>query len=891
MTNASDGYANIEHYLNWLADPHALTVTNTPVDVDLWIYTGGFTNVSPVYAVNNASNGVVSLVSGHIAHFTPAADFAGLGSFQFSVVTSDSAYTNTVAVLVTPQTQSPGGGANLIWQGDGISNLWAVGSGTNWFNGTNLVAFNTGDTVTFDDTGSNSPAINLSGSLAPAIIYVIADNQDYTFGGGGVLAGSASLFKVGAGNLFINTINTFNGGVTINEGTVQLGDGVSANGSIGGNITNHDTLIFNNPGTVSTSANISGDGLLIKNGAGPLTLTGTQTYTNLTTINAGSLQFSGSIPPGDITNNSSLVLVPPTSTTYANTISGPGTVTTSPAGILTLSGTNTFSGNLTNTSGILLLAQNQAVGSGTVIYTGGAVQVANGVVITNNFTIPTSTSDLSMMCSNGNTGIWAGNVVNLGSGASWRPGSDGGTLIFTGTANMGARNFIVPRGTFQIASSAVISATGGATAFGRDGSAGNRSANVTIRDNATVTLGVCNLGGGDQGGNVTLTIQNNAALNCGANNFDLQNVNRTTAITTLRLNGGTLTVGGFTKTKTSQTNVVNFNGGVLKAGTNNSTFFPGSAAGTSTNVVQAGGAIIDDGGFAIGIASPLLHDPALGATRDGGLTKLGAGTLTLGSFAGNVLETYTGPTAVNAGTLVLALLSSRMTNTASIYVAPGALLDGSPIFNLAVGQTLWGGGSVKGNFVIGSGAVLSPGSNSIGTLTFSNSLTLAAGSTNIFEISKSPFTNDQVKIIGALTNGGTLIVTNVGLMASAAGDTFKLFDAANYHGSFANVVLPSLDPGLAWNKAFLNTAGTISVAAVTPPLIETTTLNNGNLVLSGSGGVPATTFYVLTSTNVTLPLNQWSMLMTNQFDSFGRFAVTNAVNPALPGLFYLLQVP
>ena len=68
---------------------------------------------------------------------------------------------------------------------------------------------------------------------------------------------------------------------------------------------------------------------------------------------------------------------------------------------------------------------------------------------------------------------------------------------------------------------------------------------VTIKDNAVVTLGVCNLGGNQAGGNVTLTIQNNASLSTGANNVDLQNVNRATAVTALRLNGGALTVGGF----------------------------------------------------------------------------------------------------------------------------------------------------------------------------------------------------------------------------------------------------------------------------------------------------------------------------------------------------------
>ena len=51
MALAADGYANIEHYLNWLADPHALTATNTAVDVDLWPYTSGFTNAGPLYSV------------------------------------------------------------------------------------------------------------------------------------------------------------------------------------------------------------------------------------------------------------------------------------------------------------------------------------------------------------------------------------------------------------------------------------------------------------------------------------------------------------------------------------------------------------------------------------------------------------------------------------------------------------------------------------------------------------------------------------------------------------------------------------------------------------------------------------------------------------------------
>jgi autotransporter-associated beta strand protein len=489
-----------------------------------------------------------------------------------------------------------------------------------------------------------------------------------------------------------------------------------------------------------------------------------------------------------------------------------------------------------------------------------------------------------MAGTNNNTGTWAGNVYTSG-GASWRPGSDGGTLIFTGNALLGAGNFIMPRGTLQIASNAVISATGTATALGRDGSAGNRSANVTIRDNATVTFGVCSMGGGDQGGNITVTIQNNASLSCGANNFDLQDVNRSTAVTFLKLNGGAMTVGGFTKTKTSQTNSVSFNGGVLKAGANNSSFLP--VLNLSTNIVQAGGAIIDDGGFAITLAAQLIHDPALGAAMDGGLTKLDTGTLTLATN-----ETYTGPTVINAGTLALSGNGSIASST-NIYIGSGASFNFTAAggsLTLGNGRTLWGGGSVSGNFTFGSGAILAPGSNSIGTLTFSNSLTLASGGTNIFEISHSPLTNDSVAVSGALTNGGTLIVTNTGGTQLAAGDTFKLFGAAGYNGTFSSVKLPPLPVGLAWNTNSLNTGGVISIVLTTTPVIGSISISGSGVGLRGTGGVGSAYFILLASTNIATPLAGWVPLLTNQFDGSGNFNFTNGLNTNWPQSFYRLQL-
>lgn len=887
-TMAPDGYMNIEHYLNWLGGLHALTATNTAVDVDLWQYTIGFTNASPVFSVGNGSNGVVTLTGGHIAHFVPAANFYGLAAFQFSVVTADSSYTDTVSTVVTPMQLSFGVGASLTWAGDGVSNIWDAGVTTNWFNGTNNVAFNPGDMVTFDDSGADAPAINLSGSLSAGAINVIADEQDYTFGGAGVLSGLATMYKVGAGNLFINTTNTFSGGVTIQEGNVQLGDGISANGSIVGNITNNDTLIYANPGTLASSVNISGSGVLIKNAPGSLTLSGTQTYTNLTTINAGTLQFSGTVPASDMVDNGSLIFAP-ASLNYGNAISGSGPLTAAATGIMLFSGANTFTGNLTNNSGVLVLSNNQAAGAGAVVYNAGYVVVGNGITITNNYNIPGSAdNDLCMMATNTGTGIWAGNVIIAGSG-QWRPGSDGGTLEFLGSAVMGSHIFLVPRGAMIFASNAVVSST--VSGFlGRDSSGNKRSLNLTVRDNASVAMAGCSFGGGKVGSSVTITVQNNAVLNLGST-VDLHNIANSAAVSTVRLNGGTFIAGGFTKTDTSYTNIIDFNGGTLKAYAGNTAFLPAFTATTSTNLVQAGGAIIDDGGFAITIAAVLLHDPALGTTPDAGLTKLDTGTLTL-----TASETYTGPTLVNAGTLALSG-SGAIAGSTNLYVGSGAIFDASGTasggFTLGAGHTLFGNGSINGNFTVGAVAIVAPGSNLIGALTFNNALTLAAGSTNIFAVSHLPLTNDTANVAGALTINGTLIITNSGANALAAGDTFKLFAAASYSGTFSNIILPSLNAGLAWNTNALNTAGMISVvstALVTPPDFGNLSISGSSLIFSGSNGMPSANFYLLTTTNLATPLTNWTRLLTNQFDGNGNFNFTNPAGTN-PGSFYRLQLP
>jgi len=104
MQMANDGYALIEHYINWLAVPHARTTVDTPVDVDLSSYSLGFSEVSPTFSVSAAANGSVQLLSdGHTAEFTPGAGLYGLAAFDFEVTGSDdSSYQTRVVVLLEP---------------------------------------------------------------------------------------------------------------------------------------------------------------------------------------------------------------------------------------------------------------------------------------------------------------------------------------------------------------------------------------------------------------------------------------------------------------------------------------------------------------------------------------------------------------------------------------------------------------------------------------------------------------------------------------------------------------------------------------------------------------------------------------------------------------------
>jgi len=307
-----------------------------------------------------------------------------------------------------------------------------------------------------------------------------------------------------------------------------------------------------------------------------------------------------------------------------------------------------------------------------------------------------------------------------------------------------------------------------------------------------------------------------------------------------------------------------------------------NASGQTTDIGELGGAsgaFIDAGNGASTnptwrIGAKNTTNTYAGYIGNSGVTsliKVGTGTLTLTGT-----NSYSGGTTISGGMLLVNNLIGSGSGSGSVTVASGGTLGGT--------------GIISGAVAVNSGGGFAPG-NPLGTLTISNNLTLAGGSTTFMQIEHSPLTNSAVKVSGTLVQAGTLNVTNVSGIAFAVGDSFKLFNAAGYSGSFASFYLPSLSAGLGWNTSALNTSGILSVVVNAKPVIGNISIFPGGLSLSGSGGVASANFYLLASTNLVTPLTNWTLLTTNQFDTNGNFNFTNTMNTNSPQSFYLLELP
>ncbi len=226
------------------------------------------------------------------------------------------------------------------------------------------------DTVRFDDTSTNLNDVQLIGQLQPGSITVDA-TRNYKFAGAGSIAGGAGLTKSGAGTLTLATNNTYTGQTDINAGTLQVGDG-GTSGSLGtGAINNNGVLIFNRSDALAITTAINGAGEVRQNGAGTLTLSGTNSYGGGLTVNSGAVRLANTAAQGTgaiAVNGGTLVL--------GGNLSNPITLN---GGILGTAGNTTMSGDLTVTapSTVVIGDPQNLANAGEMILTGSLLGTGN----------------------------------------------------------------------------------------------------------------------------------------------------------------------------------------------------------------------------------------------------------------------------------------------------------------------------------------------------------------------------------------------------------------------------------------------------------------------------------------------------------------------------------
>ena len=312
--------------------------------------------------------------------------------------------------------------------------------------------------------------------------------------------------------------------------------------------------------------------------------------------------------------------------------------------------------------------------------------------------------------------------------------------------------------------------------------------------------------------------------------------------------------------------------------------------------------------FSLGRVDALVDTLSVGVSQ----TSTGAnssGTLTFSSGAINVntlkigVQSANGATSAGAGHVNITGTNALLVVNATMTL--GATSGGAGAAN-SFGTLNVSGGSVQANAIAaGAGSV----SNSIavnnGSLTVTNTIgssTSGIGNVALTNATLQFFvTNGQVNLWATnLATGGASNTLDIASLP-AIGTRPAQFQLIKYTGGIGgagwNFTLGSLPSGGTNYGGYISNnvaAGSVDLLAVQFP-------TNGpefggvkwagtNLVFSGSNGVINWPYYVLASTNLALPLNQWARVATNVFDGAGGFVFTNSATTGQSRRFYRLQL-
>jgi fibronectin-binding autotransporter adhesin len=821
-------------------------------------------------------------------------------------------------ILTCLLTSSTAFAAPLYWDAGATGGSSLGGSGnwdTNtalWFNNVLDVVWTNGSDAYFEGTAGT---VTLVDNVTAADLYFTNATGNYfitnatgaevlTMGntidtGGGEhtiaapIANSSTLNKNGAGRLHLPVDNslTFTGNLNVNQGEVSIETNTAAGITTSITVANGAALEFNSINTNDyynlNNITVSGSGVT-NNGA----LVGVSGYTILD----GTLALDGpttiNVPSGELiydANGTEAQGAPITSTGSYNVIAeGAGIFYNGSTGFeigtgsLTIVGPLTFYQYVLGSESANMIFQNVVVQSnatyevegdddfGTVpsalmttnmVLNGGTLASFGSYTMNTNRGITVTTNGGSILNASGtyiSGNIYSSNTwVSIGGAGSQRPGGAAGTTYGIVNLGTGGINKVgtgdlnnTYAGTF-IFSNLVIS--GGSFSEQYDSGVGPDAGLGAVPSTFTPTNIVFN--GGSLHADHSYYMSPTRGITITTNNGSMEEVTGSGHLYVMPVitGPGTLTIisgGSGAQVVLCATNT--YTGGTIINSSAN------CAIGTNTTSGTLPGNVTDNGSLTFNLAGSSVYPGQISGS--GTLVNTGSGVVTLTGS-----NTYTGITTVSGGTL---------------------LLDGtnaSSAISVSSGATLGGTGALGGTVTVNAGGTLALGS---GTLSVSNNVSIVGNVSVSVNSSASPSSGTAI-VTGTLANSGsgTVSVSNAG-PALAPGNTFQLFSQPVSGGNTLTVS----GGGVVWANN-LAASGSISVVSLeSKPVINSVSLSGKSFVFSGTNGATGGGYYVLATTNLTLPLSSWTPVQTNTFGANGVFSFTNTIVPGVPIEFYLLKL-
>ncbi len=757
----------------------------------------------------------------------------GNGTTDSSIATSASVTNNSALVFNVLSSSAYGnaisGSGTLTKLGSGTLTLTgsnSYGGGTTLSNG--IVSFANGSlgttgAVTMNGgtlqwaTG-NTQDISTRLTLVAATVATLDTNgNNVTLGtafGGGT---TGSLVKSGSGTLTLSGANTYTGGTTLTNGVLSFannglgttgaitmnGGTLQWNGSNTQDISSRLTMVAATATTLDTNGNNitlgtafggTTSALLTKTGSGTLTLSGANTYTGTTTVNAGTLVVNAK--SGDVAyvvnNGATLMVGYSTGGGYASTglkINGDGVSATTG---LYLKGGTTYNsqGQIQLLTGPTTIRQygTGLAAIGTFDVNGDGIlstAAASGSVIDSNIKMVSSGFGMSVTVDAGANTATGDLVINgaldVGNMGFYKRG--GGSLLLNGVATTSNVALKLQGGTVitgtnnAIGTNAALNISGGAklvlngfsqnvASLSNDGSivGGSSTLSTLTVNNTNASTSSTGLGGAGSNEN------NLALVKSGTGTMTLSASNTYTGGTTVT--NGVLTAGNVNALGTGDITV---NGGTLDL----STYSPTAGIVTLTGGAITGSGTLTGSSYALSGGTLSAKIGGSGAmTVTGSTTVSGANTgysgavgVTGGTLTvGDVSALGSGAVTVNGGTLNLGGLA--VTNAIDFQSGSLTNVGGATETNVKLGATLntngltiggttnvLAGGTLKGTGALGIlnvAGTLAPG-NSPG-ITTAESAKWDTGGKYVWEINDTagiagnePSGFDQLQVAGALT--------------------------------------------------------------------------------------------------------------------------------------------